>query len=213
MGCKKWSAGNERGLRCRRRSLEEEKVEDRGLVVKVKNICFFRQAKNIFVILCRCSQYHGTCFKFPRERYPLPPMMQIKSLFSMSQEFTKSLRKNCILLITPWRIVRTESPKCRSGGRVSCWCTTMPRMAGSAQSIAGRLMRWKFLKVSLLRQVGHFFWNRMEASMHFLQKMWPQIVDDASTSSLMQTGQVNFGSLGRSFTRAGRPCATFGCSV
>ena len=34
----------------------------------------------------------------------------------------------------------------------------------------------------------------MDASMHFWQKMWPQIVDDASTNSFMQTGQLNFGS-------------------
>jgi hypothetical protein len=48
----------------------------------------------------------------------------------------------------------------------------------------------------------------MEALMHFWQKMCPQIVDDALTSSFMQTGQLNFASFGTSFTGAGGACVT-----
>lgn len=46
--------------------------------------------------------------------------------------------------------------------------------------------------------------------MHFWQKMWPQMVDDALTSSFMQTGQLNIGSFGISFTGSGTACATLG---
>jgi hypothetical protein len=46
------------------------------------------------------------------------------------------------------------------------------------------------------RQVGHFFWAWIDALMHSLQNMWPQMVDDGSTSVLMHTGQLNVGSFG-----------------
>jgi hypothetical protein len=50
----------------------------------------------------------------------------------------------------------------------------------------------------------------MEALMHFWQKMWPHVVDDALTSSFMQTGQLNFGSFETSFTGAGDACVIIG---
>ena len=46
--------------------------------------------------------------------------------------------------------------------------------------------------------------------MHLSQKMWPQVVDDALTSSFMQTGQLNIGSFGTSLTGAGGACVTIG---
>lgn len=50
--------------------------------------------------------------------------------------------------------------------------------------------------LSCFRQVGHFFWAWIDALMHSLQKMWPQMVDDGSTSAFMHTGQLNVGSFG-----------------
>jgi hypothetical protein len=44
--------------------------------------------------------------------------------------------------------------------------------------------------------------------MHFSQKRWPQMVDDASINSFMQTGQLNFGAFGASFA-----CITLGSGL
>jgi catabolite regulation protein CreA len=48
--------------------------------------------------------------------------------------------------------------------------------------------------------------------MHSLQKMWLQIVDDASAISCKQTGQMNFGSFGTSSTVTGGGGDTMDCS-
>lgn len=68
-----------------------------------------------------------------------------------------------------------------------------------SQSLFGRYTLWKLFILSFLLHVGHFFCAWMEATMQPLQKIWPQIVDDASVILFMQIGQEKVGCFGGSW--------------